>query len=326
MIIIRNIDSEPTVLPTSRIRLRWVRWSLLSTLLVLIYGSHAPLIALTKNEGRIPFSSSSCVLLIEFGKLLLSLGALVVSGNVHASWMSVSWIAVLPYAVPALLYAFNNNLVVSMQAHMDPSSFQVLSNLKIASTALLYTSCLGKRLRPGQWIALIFLMGAGLLHSYSSLDPERLDQLEDDTHPRLHITAWGLFLMLVYCFISGLAAVYTEKVLKSQRLPLSLQNLFLYVFGVGINLVSHFSSSGGENGFLDGFSGLVWVIIAGQVTNGLLMSVIMKHGTGITRLFIISSAMLVNGILSWGLLGLQLTEFFGLSVLMVGLAVYLYYR
>ncbi|XP_062846510.1 probable UDP-sugar transporter protein SLC35A4 [Trichomycterus rosablanca] len=326
MIIIKNIDSDQTVPPPTRHRLRCARWGLLSSLLVLIYGSHAPLIALTKTEGHVPFSSSSCVLLIEFGKLLLSLGALVASGNVHAIWVSVSWIAVVPYAVPAFLYAFNNNLVVFMQAYMDPSSFQVLSNLKIASTALLYTTCLRKRLRPAQWIALMFLMGTGLLHSYSSLDPERSGELEENLKPRLHITTWGLLLMLVYCFISGLAAVYTEKVLKSQRLPLSLQNLFLYIFGVGINLVSHFSSSGGERGFLEGYSALVWVIIAGQVANGLLMSVVMKHGTGITRLFIISSAMLVNGVLSWGLLGLQLTPFFVLPVLMIVVAVYLYYR
>lgn len=73
---------------------------------------------------------------------------------------------VAPYAVPAVLYTQINNLVVLMQASMDPSSFQVLSNLKIASTALLYSSCLGKRLRPAQWLALGILMGAAVVHGY----------------------------------------------------------------------------------------------------------------------------------------------------------------
>lgn len=326
MIIIKNVDSSETHSLRTKPLLRGTHWIFLLIISVLIYGSHAPLIALTKSDGHVPFSPSSCVVLIELSKLLIALSALFASGDIHTIRVAVSWAAAVPYALPALLYAFNNNLVVFMQAYMDPSSFQVLSNLKIASTALLYTCCLRKRLRRAQWTGLAFLTVAGALHSYSSLDWEIPDQEGENTRAGLHITAWGLLLVLLYCFVSGLAAVYTEKILKSQRLPLSLQNLFLYIFGVGINLTSHFYSSGTEQGFLDGYSALVWVIVAGQAANGLLMSVVMKHGTGITRLFIISSAMLVNSVLSWGLLGVQLTPFFLLPVLMIAVAVYLYYK
>lgn len=326
MIVVDNVDSIEAGSPLSR---RWsleVVWGMLLVLLVLIYGSHAPLISLAKVDGHIPFSSSSCVLLIEFAKFLVSFAALVATGNLSILKVAVSAVAVVPFAVPALLYAFNNNLVVLMQVYMDPSSFQLLSNLKIGSTALLYSFCLGKRLTRGQWFAVGLLVAAGLCHSYSSLDWKRQTQ-EEKWSPGLHITSWGLLLVLVYCFMSGMAAVYTERVLKTQRLPLSLQNLFLYAFGVAMNLASHlFGGVVGRRGFLDGFSALVWLIIAGQVTNGLLMSVIMKHGTGITRLFVISSAMLVNGVLSWWLLGIQLTPYFLFPVVLIGWAVYLYYR
>ncbi|XP_052005461.1 probable UDP-sugar transporter protein SLC35A4 [Xyrauchen texanus] len=323
MITIDNVGSSESEPARGRRLALEVQWGVLLVLLVLIYGSHAPLISLTKVDGRVPFSASSCVVLIELAKLMVSLATLVATGNVPTLKASVSITAMAPYAVPALLYAFNNNLVVYMQAYMDPSSFQLLSNLKIASTALLYTSCLGKRLRSAQWLALGLLVAAGVSHSYTSLHWERINQ--DKSSPRLHVTSWGLLLVLVYCFVSGLAAVYTEQVLKTQRLPLSLQNMFLYVFGVAINLASHLFSSGEQQGFLDGYSALVWLIIAGQVANGLLMSVIMKHGTGITRLFIISSAMLVNGVLSWGLLGIQLTPYFLFPVVLTGWAVHLYY-
>lgn len=308
---------------------QWVKqlqWGVLLGLMVLIYGSHAPLIALTKVHGRVPFSPSSCVVMIELAKLLVSLATLFLTENLSGLRSPISLFLVAPYAVPALLYALNNNLVVIMQAYMDPSSYQVLSNLKIACTALLYSSCLGKRLQPAQWLALGLLMGAGVCHSYNSLDLEVTGQADAEDHPGLHITAWGLFLVLVYCFISGLAAVYTERVLKSQRLPLSLQNLYLYIFGVAINVVSHFSSVGGDQGFLEGYSDIVWVIVAGQAANGLLMSVVLKHGSSITRLFVISCSMLVNALLSWAVLGLQLSPLFILPVSMVGLAAHLYYR
>ncbi|KAL0974033.1 hypothetical protein UPYG_G00214520 [Umbra pygmaea] len=323
MIVIQNMGSGSP----ARHRRRWmkgIRWSFLLGLMVLIYGSHAPLIALTKVDGQVPFSSSSCVVLIELAKLLLSLVTLLFTSDLSAQRGSLTLVA--PYAVPAVLYALNNNLVVLMQVYMDPSSFQVLSNLKIASTALLYSFCLGKRLRPLQWLALGILMGAGVCHSYSSLDLGDPGRTEDQASPRIHITAWGLVLVLVYCFISGLAAVYTERVLKSQQLPLSLQNLYLYVFGVAINGVSYISSVGGKQGFLEGYSAAVWAIVAGQAANGLLMSVVLKHGSSITRLFVISSSMLVNALLSWGLLGLQISPLFLLPSSMIGLAVYMYYK
>lgn len=323
MIVIQNVGpSSP-----ARIRRQWVKrilWGVLFGLMVLIYGSHAPLITLTKVDGQVPFNPSSCVVMIELSKLLISLLTLVLTGGISTLRAPPPVVRVAPYAVPAILYALNNNLVVLMQAYMDPSSYQVLSNLKIASTGLLYSLCLGKRLRLSQWLALGLLMGAGVCHSYSSLDLGDLERAEEG--PRLHITAWGIFLVLVYCFVSGLAAVYTERVLKSQKLPLSLQNLYLYVFGVAINGLSFFSFAAGEKSFLEGYSGVVWAIIAGQAANGLLMSVVLKHGSGITRLFVISCSMLVNALLSWSILGLQLTAFFLLPVSMIGLAAYLYYR
>jgi len=325
MIVIQNVESGSPV-PRQRPWVKSIQWMVLLGLMVLIYGSHAPLIALTKVDGQVPFSSSSCVVMIELAKLLVSLATLLLTGSLGMLCSCPSPALVAPYAVPALLYALNNNLVVVMQVYMDPSSYQVLSNLKIACTAFLYSSCLGKRLRPSQWLSLGILMGAGVVHSYSSLDMEEASGGDAKASTRLHVTAWGLVLVLLYCFVSGLAAVYTERVLKSQRLPLSLQNLYLYVFGVAINMLSHLFGEVNERGILDGFSGAVWAIVAGQAANGLLMSVVLKHGSGITRLFVISCSMLVNALLSWAVLGLQLTPIFLLPVCMIGLAAYLYYR
>lgn len=325
MIVIDNVGPSPPA-RIKRQLVKRIRWGFLLGLMVLIYGSHAPLITLTKVDGKVPFNPSSCVVMIELAKLLISLMTLVFTGGTSNLCAFPRLAFVAPYAVPAILYALNNNLVVLMQAYMDPSSFQVLSNLKIASTALLYSLCLGKSFRPAQWLGLGLLMFAGVFHSYSNLDLEEPEKGEAEEVERLHITAWGLFLVLVYCCVSGLAAVYTEGILKSQQLPLSLQNLYLYIFGVVINGLSSFSSAASDKGFLEGYSWVVWVIIAGQAANGLLMSVVLKHGSGITRLFVISCSMLVNALLSWSTLGLQLTALFPVPVAMIGLAAYLYYR
>lgn len=326
MIVIENVG--PTY--SKVYKTQWMerlKWGSLFALMVVIYGSHAPLITLTKVDGEVPFNPSSCVVLIELAKLLISLVTLILTGSFSALQSPPSLVIVAPYAVPAVLYALNNNLVVHMQAYMDPSSYQVLSNIKIASTALLYSFCLGKRLKFRQWFAVGLLMIAGACHSYSNLDlDDSEEKVDKNEQSRLRITAWGLFLILVYCCVSGLAAVYTEMVLKGQKLPLSLQNLYLYMFGVALNLVSSFSTLANGRGFLEGYTVVVWVIIAGQAVNGLLMSVVLKHGSGITRLFVISCSMLVNALMSWAMLRLQLTPIFLLPVTVIGLAAYLYYR
>ncbi|XP_025891553.1 probable UDP-sugar transporter protein SLC35A4 [Nothoprocta perdicaria] len=301
--------------------LRRGMWALMLVLSVAIYGSHAPLLNLCKVDGKIPFSSSSVVVLIELTKLMFSLLILLIRDR-KLLGATVSCYHVFPFALSALLYAANNNLVVHMQLFMDPSTFQVLSNLKIVSTALFYSFFLRQRLCLRKWLALLLLTAAGVSYSCGGLQDPR--EPDNPSKMQLHITLVGLLLISVYCFISGLSAVYTEAILKAQALPLSFQNLFLYFFGVLLNVTGHFwSSTGGD--FLEGFSSWVLVIVVSQALNGLIMSVVMKHSSNITRLFVISCSILVNAFLSVTLLDLQLTLFFFIAVASIGLAVHLYY-
>ncbi|NXT15975.1 S35A4 protein, partial [Prunella fulvescens] len=291
-------------------------WALMLLLSVAIYGSHAPLLTLCKVDGAIPFSSTSVVVLVELTKLALSLPFLL-AGRREPLPAALCRRHAAPFALSALLYAANNNLVVHMQLFMDPSTFQVLSNLKIVSTALLYSLLLRRRLGARRWLALLLLLAAGVTYSCGGLRG-------DPRGTRLHVTPVGLLLLCVYCLISGLSAVYTEAVLKSQALPLSLQNVFLYFFGVLLNLLGSVWS-GTEGGFLEGFSPWVVLVVLSQALNGLIMSVVMKHSSNITRLFIISCSILVNALLSVALFNLQLTLLFFVAVVCIGLAVHLYY-
>ncbi|XP_040200744.1 probable UDP-sugar transporter protein SLC35A4 [Rana temporaria] len=319
MIVIDHVGAEESLRSPSADMLRRVQWTIMLMLSVVIYGSHAPLISICRVDGVIPFSSSAVVLLVEVLKFIISLACLLITENKLFD-MSVSWRLALPYAFPAILYGANNNLVIHMQHFMDPSSFQVLSNLKIVSTALLYSIFLGQRLSIRKWFAMFLLTAAGVFYSYGGFQ----DVEKTSAATQLYISLPGLLIMVIYCLISGMSAVYTEMTLKTQKIPLNLQNIFLYSFGIVINLLAHLSGS--HNGvFLDGFSIWVFVIVITQAFNGLIMSVVMKHSSNITRLFIISCSMLVNGLLSYMLFQLQLTFLFFLAVILIGFAVYLFY-
>lgn len=297
-----------------------VHWGLLLVLSVVIYGSHAPLITLCKTDGLVPFSSLAVVICIELCKLLISVVLLVIMQDFHYLHI-VSWQVIIPYALPAILYAVNNNLVVHMQHFMDPSTYQVLSNLKIGCTALLYSVFLRRRLSLQKWVAVFLLMVAGACHTYAGIKDHQKPFLET----QMHITPLGILMILLYSFISGLSAVYTELILKTQKLPLNLQNLFLYFFGVFVNSGVHVLSSEHEH-FFEGFSIWVVVIILTQALNGLIMSVVMKHSNNITRLFVISCSMLVNAVLSVLLFQLQLTPMFFLAACLIGVAGHLCYQ
>lgn len=319
MIVIDHVDSDSSLPRSVGHSLRRVLWVFMLMLSVVIYGSHAPLINLCKVDGEIPFSSSSVVLLIELVKLLTSLVLLLIWDHTSPA-VSLSWHLAAPFTISALLYGANNNLVVHMQHFMDPSTYQVLSNLKIGSTALFYSIFLNQRLSLRKWMALFLLMIAGIMYTYGGMQ----DQQNPTPESQLHITLPGLAMMLLYCLISGLSAVYTELILKTQLLPLNLQNIFLYSFGIAVNLVMHMAS-GQSRGFFEGFSVWLVVIVVSQAVNGLIMSAVMKHGSNITRLFIISCSMLVSGLLSYLLFSLHLTVLFFVSVLCIGLSVHLYY-
>ena len=126
-------------------RPRQARWTLMLLLSTTMYGAHAPLLALCHVDGRVPFRPSSAVLLTELTKLLLCALSLLVGWQ---AWPQGTppWRQAAPFALSALLYGANNNLVIYLQRYMDPSTYQVLSNLKIGSTALFYCLCLRHRL------------------------------------------------------------------------------------------------------------------------------------------------------------------------------------
>ncbi|XP_078200776.1 putative UDP-sugar transporter protein SLC35A4 [Callithrix jacchus] len=140
----------------------------------------------------------------------------------------------------------------------------------------------------------------------------------------LHITPLGVLLLILYCLISSSSSVYTELLMKRQRLPLALQNLFLYTFGVLLNLGLH-AGGGPGPGLLEGFLGWAALVVLSQVLNGLLVFAVMMHGSSMARLFVVACSLVVNAELSAVLLWLQFTATFFLAILLTGLTVHLYY-
>uniref|UniRef100_A0A1I8JM73 EamA domain-containing protein n=1 Tax=Macrostomum lignano TaxID=282301 RepID=A0A1I8JM73_9PLAT len=86
---------------------------------------------------------------------------------------------------------------------MDTLSYQILSNLKILTTAVLFQIIMREHISRVNWLALLILFAAGVANGAGGLMEKSLSEA------RLHVTPVGLGMILIYCTISGLASVYT---------------------------------------------------------------------------------------------------------------------
>ncbi|EGD76361.1 hypothetical protein PTSG_01061 [Salpingoeca rosetta] len=265
---------------------------------VAITGTHSFLLALTKDDtGRIPFSSASVVLLQETTKLLISIAFSLSSRTWSVS--TSDWV----YLVPSLCYALNNNAAILLQRHMDSATFQVLCNFKTVTTVLCFYLLLRRTFTPRKWLALLILFLSGTLNTVSGF--------------QLHATEWnpasvfitpiGVVGMLLYCFNSGFASVYSEVIMKRNPEPFFVQSIKLYFGGAVINAVLAAISLHSPADFFTGFSDLTWAIILTQAINGIIYGYVIKHASNILRLFIVAVSMLLATATSAVVLGAHLS-------------------
>lgn len=310
-----------------------VLWKAMMVAGVFIYGSHAILINLCKNDqGKIPFSSASVVLLSEVIKFLFSVALLIPEmwhGAVHFPPIKT----VVFFSIPAFLYCISNNTAVHVQVYLDPASFQVLCNFKTGITAILYWLIIRRNISEKQWTALGLITLAGCFNSYGGLQTSQdIIQVRNNSTNvgrQIYVTATGLLLMVFYCTMSGLAGISTEYILKRQyKLSLHLQNTLMYCYGMIFNLWAYSTSHRSlppAQGFLSGYSKWTVVIIFCQAMNGLILSAVMKHSSNLIRLLIIACAMIVNTVLSMTIFSLQLNLYFNIAFILVIVALKLYH-
>ena len=145
-------------------------------------------------------------------------------------------------------------------------------------------------------------------------------------------------MMCIYCILSGLSGVYNEYLLKRGYSEcIYLQNTYLYFYGSIFNLIAYFfetSYSSTIDGsifnsfdqFFKGFSIYTWALVAAQVLNGILMSIVMKHSSNITRLFVISCSLIVTTVLSILVFSLKLNGYFYFCFSLIMVSLFLYVR
>ncbi|KAI1720489.1 nucleotide-sugar transporter domain-containing protein [Ditylenchus destructor] len=218
--------------------------------------------------------------------------------------------------VASLIYTLQNNLYYIALSNLEATTFCVVYQMKILTTALMLWLVLKKPLSWTQWIALVILIAGVTNVQLQYQPPKSVNGAEQN--PTL-----GFLTVFIMCFTSAFAGVYTEKILKQSQVDLCTQNIRLATFGLVISLVSVILKDYDnirQNGLFVGFDLLVWIMTFTNSAGGLFISVVIKYADNILK----SMAIIGAAVGSWFLFDFLPNSVFMFGVALVTISIYLY--
>ena len=239
---------------------------------------------------------------------------------VHASWRSY-----LEFAVPAAIYALENNINYwALKNLKTPMAFVVFGHVETPLVALLSVVVLRRQYSGYQWMA-IFLLVDGVMQTEMAIcEAEgngRCSRLAD-------FPVASLAAVMISRAVAAVAGISTEFLFK-RRLDTSiyLQNVQLYSFGVLTNLVilgMREPHRYNEGTFFEGFTPVVGGVILCAALQGMFVSAVIKHMSSLEKCFASGAAIFLNAVISaWnGHFDLNVAFFLGSLVVIVSITLY----
>ncbi|XP_068659930.1 CMP-sialic acid transporter 1-like [Aristolochia californica] len=304
-----------------------MKWFYVAGLLTILTSSQGILTTLSQSNGRYVYDYATVPFLAEVLKLVVSSFLLWRECRASSSpRITTEWKSVRLFPIPSIIYLIHNNVQFATLTYVDTSTYQIMGNLKIVTTGILFRLFLRRKLSNLQWMAVILLAvgtttsqvkGCGVYSSCDSL---------------LSAPIQGYMLGILSACLSALAGVYTEFLMKKNDDSLYWQNVQLYTFGAIFNmarLLMDDFKNGFENGpwwqrLFNGYSVSTWMVVLNLGSTGLLVSWLMKYADNIVKVYSTSMAMLLTMVLSVYLFEFKptLQLFLGIIICMMSLHMY----
>jgi UDP-sugar transporter A1/2/3 len=284
-------------------------------------SSASLLMRYSRSQSGASWNPQTGVVAQEMIKAMVCIVLLLRDGSL--STVFANRMEALKMAIPAICYLIQNNLQYVAVGYLDASTYAVVYQLKILTTALLGVVMLKKDLAFIQWVSLGLLslgVSAVVVSQMSSTDGAKQGKPMDSVLP-------GLAAVLVACFMSGLAGVYFEKLLKGSTISLWARNLQLATYSIIVGLVSLFGQNpefSPKTDFLHGYTAAVWFSILNNAFGGLLVAVVIKYADVILKDFSASASIVLTTFISAAFLGSSVNGFFAVGTFMVLYAMFLY--
>eukprot|EP00933_Yihiella_yeosuensis_P083410 TRINITY_DN97625_c0_g1_i1.p1 TRINITY_DN97625_c0_g1~~TRINITY_DN97625_c0_g1_i1.p1 ORF type:complete len:359 (-),score=65.96 TRINITY_DN97625_c0_g1_i1:13-1089(-) len=227
------------------------------------------------------FFSEVLKMVCSFAFLVKEQGGVATASRTVVQTFTRSGTELLKVCVPSMLYTVQNNLLFISLSNLSGAVYQVTYQLKILTTAVLSVIILQKALGVQKWTALLLLTVGVALIQFPRGDSAESSPSEGN--PMV-----GLVAVLSACMTSGLAGVYLEKILKQTDSSIWMRNIQLASIGGILAFFGCFMQDGAaikEHGFLQGYSGLVWMVIFLQAVGGLVVAAVLKYADNLLKCF-----------------------------------------
>ncbi|CAA3013995.1 CMP-sialic acid transporter 1 [Olea europaea subsp. europaea] len=303
-----------------------MQWYVIASLLTILTSSQGILTTLSQSNGGYKYDYATVPFLAEVYKLIVS--AVLLWRECKRSpppKMTTEWKSVRLYPIPSIIYLIHNNVQFATLTYVDTSTYQIMGNLKIVTTGILFRLFLKRKLSNLQWMAIVLLAVGTTTSQVKGCGESSCDSLFSSP-------IQGYMLGILSACLSALAGVYTEFLMKKNNDSLYWQNVQLYTFGAIFNLarlVLDDFRSGFEKGpwwqrLFNGYSITTWMVVLNLGSTGLLVSWLMKYADNIVKVYSTSMAMLMTMVLSVFLFNFKPTVqlFLGIIVCMMSLHMY----
>ncbi|XP_048586800.1 UDP-N-acetylglucosamine transporter [Nematostella vectensis] len=233
----------------------------------------------------------------------------------------------LKLSIPSLLYTMQNNLLYLAMTHLDAATFQITNQLKIMTTALFSILLLNKSISRKRWFYLLMLMiGVAVVEiELHRKIAAKMNKKEADAASKSFLI--GFLSVLAASVISGFAGVFLEKIVKHKSTSLWIMNVHLYSWGVCLGVLGVVLKDGyqiSQLGFFYGYDSVVWTVVALASAGGILVSLVLKYASTITKGFATSCAIVLSSLASVIIFGFDPSIYFILGAFLVVFAVILY--
>ncbi|KAL7203246.1 hypothetical protein ACSBR2_016528 [Camellia fascicularis] len=239
--------------------------------------------------------------------------------------MTTDWKSVRLYPIPSIIYLIHNNVQFATLTFVDPSTYQIMGNLKIVTTGILFRMFLKRKLSNLQWMAIVLLAVGTTTSQAKGCGEASCDSLFSSP-------IQGYMLGILSACLSALAGVYTEFLMKKNNDSLYWQNVQLYTFGAIFNMArlllddfrGGFHRGPWWQRLFNGYSITTWMVVLNLGSTGLLVSWLMKYADNIVKVYSTSMAMLLTMVLSTFLFTFRptLQLFLGIIICMMSLHMY----
>ena len=147
------------------------------------------------NEGQYPVPQTGLVAVTEILKCFIFTVKLCISGTLCSCKISFKFL------VPSVCYAINNNMFFLAMYYTTPPIWNILCQMRVIFTAIVYKFVFKKSFTSLQWVAMILLMTVIVMAKFSG-GPSDIESQSSMFIP--------LIMAVVASVIAALGPVYTE--------------------------------------------------------------------------------------------------------------------